>query len=251
MKPTNYDELAPGYDQRYRDRKYPGIERTLLAELERAAGPVVEVGCGTAQWVAALRARGVHAAGIDASRAMLSVARTRAAGHLVQANASRLPLRSGSCAGLYCVHALHHFPDKAAFIAEVARVLAPGARFVVISLDPARAEDRWVVYDYWPEARANDLSRYLSADRLSAVCGAQGLRLRVYDVAEQLDETRSAAELLARGDELKRSTSQLADLSAAEWARGLARLKRASEAALDEPLVVHAFLRLSVWVFER
>jgi hypothetical protein len=29
MAPTDYDQLAPGYDQRYRDRGYPGVRATL------------------------------------------------------------------------------------------------------------------------------------------------------------------------------------------------------------------------------
>lgn len=249
MAPTDYDELAPGYDQRYRDRSYPGVRATLIELFGGASAPVVEVGCGTAQWVAALAAAATRVLGLDASAAMLSAGRVRATGRLARATAARLPLRTASCAGIYCVHALHHFPDKPAFLAEVARVLAPGGRFAVISLDPARGEDRWVVYDYWPETRAHDLARYLSHEQLQALCAASGLTLQRYGVAEQLAETRRAEELVTRGEALKRSTSQLADLSDEAWQRGLARLTHAARenAALEVP----AFLRLSLWVFEK
>ena len=211
---------------------------------------MLEVGCGTAQWVALLSAGGVQVLGVDLSAAMLSVARGRAQGRLVRARADKLPLRSAAWTGVYCVHALHHFPDKAAFVAEAARLLAPGGRLAVISLDPHQAEDNWVVYDYWPETRTDDLARYPSDAQLRAWCEAQGLRLLTYDVAEQIDETRGASELLARGPEFKLSTSQLADLDEATWQRGLARLVQANRAA-GEALRVHAALRLSLWVFER
>jgi ubiquinone/menaquinone biosynthesis C-methylase UbiE len=250
MTPTDYDELAQGYDQRYRDRKYRGVEETLIRQFEQVRGAVIEVGCGTAQWVHALSSRGLCVLGFDASHAMLSVARERAEGRLAKADASALPLCSHACAGLYAVHAFHHFPDKALFVREVTRVLSPGARFVVISLDPHRREDHWVVYDYWPETYERDLARYASAQQLSEYAETTGLRLREYGIAEQLEETRSARELLERGDQLKRSTSQLADLSEKEWQEGLGRLRRAAEAAPGE-LMVRASLRLSFWAFER
>jgi ubiquinone/menaquinone biosynthesis C-methylase UbiE len=248
--PTDYDAIAPGYDQRYRDRSYPGVARALRSLFEHAAGPVLEVGCGTAQWIAMLRACGVQALGLDLSAAMLAIARERAQGRLLRARADALPLRSALWRGVYCVHALHHFPDKGAFVAEAARLLAPGGSLAVISLDPERNEDRWVVYDYWPETRVHDLARYASDAQLRGWCEAQGLRLRTYDVAEQIDETRSASELLARGVEFKRSTSQLADLDEAAWQRGLVRLAQANRDA-GETLIVRASLRLSLWVFER
>ena len=251
MTKTNYEPLARDYDQRYRERRYPGVEQTLVRQLEHARGALVEVGCGTAQWVHALSERGLRVLGIDASQAMLSVARARAQGRLVLANASALPLREQACAGLFAVHALHHFPDKAAFILEVARVLSPGGRFVVISLDPHRHEDRWGVYDYWPETYARDLARYASTEQISEYGQAAGLRLVEYGIAEQLEETRSASELLDRGEAWKRSTSQLADLSAREWEDGLARLRQARADAAPAELSVRASLRLSFWLLER
>jgi SAM-dependent methyltransferase len=47
--------------------------------LDRAVGPVLDVGCGPGRHVVALRARGVEALGIDVSPAALRVARRRGA----------------------------------------------------------------------------------------------------------------------------------------------------------------------------
>jgi ubiquinone/menaquinone biosynthesis C-methylase UbiE len=247
---TNYEELAEGYDKRYRDREYPGVARTLLTQLAGVEGAVVEVGCGTAKWVALLREHDFSAFGLDRSPAMLAVARARVAEHVARGCATQLPLRSSSCAALLAINAAHHFPSQAAFVHEAARVLSPGGLLLVISLEPQRGDDRWAVYDYWPETRAHDLARFARSAQWREWSAEAGLTARDYGVAEQLLEERSAAELLARGAELKRSTSQLADLTEEAFEAGLQRLREAQR-AVSEPLVLIADLRLRFWSFVR
>ena len=243
---TDYEQLAPGYDQRYRDRNYAGVKQALVQTLRSLDGPVLEVGCGTAQWVAALREQGVRAFGLDRSPAMLQQARQRADGLVLHATASQLPLRSRSVAAIYCVHAAHHFPDRPAFLREAARVLVVGGTLLVIGLDPHRDDLRWVVYDYWPETRERDLVRYPSTETWRSFADSAGLTLLEYGVAEHLQEVRPAERLLADASSLKLSTSQLADLSADAYQAGLTRLQRA---ARDAPLQAHADLKLCLWRF--
>jgi SAM-dependent methyltransferase len=47
--------------------------------LDRAAGPVLDIGCGPGRHVLALARRGVHALGVDISAAAIRLARTRGA----------------------------------------------------------------------------------------------------------------------------------------------------------------------------
>jgi cyclopropane fatty-acyl-phospholipid synthase-like methyltransferase len=72
---VNYDAIASGYDRRYRDNDYSGVERALEEFAGAASGRVLEVGCGTGHWVRALIDRGVRAHGVDASTEMLARAR--------------------------------------------------------------------------------------------------------------------------------------------------------------------------------
>lgn len=48
------------------------------------------------------------------------------------ADAQDLPLEAGTIDIVTCRIAPHHFPDPAAFVAEVARVLQPGGRFLLV-----------------------------------------------------------------------------------------------------------------------
>lgn len=91
---------------------------------------VLEVGCGNGRYLAALRDRGARAVGCDLSLGIL-----RTAGHpaLVNADATRLPVRDGAFAVAVAAHMLDHVPDRAAAIGELRRVLAPGGCLVAVT----------------------------------------------------------------------------------------------------------------------
>ncbi|RMF71124.1 MAG: methyltransferase domain-containing protein, partial [Acidobacteria bacterium] len=56
-----------------------------------------------------------------------------------------LPLADASAALVVVVDALHHMPDIPRVIAEIARVLAPGGRAVLLEPDPRSLVGRFVV----------------------------------------------------------------------------------------------------------
>jgi SAM-dependent methyltransferase len=115
--------------------------RERMAEL-LGAGPgqaVVDVGCGTGIAVRELAARGVRVTGVDASAAMIDVARDRArlspTAELVEGDALSLPLADGSVDGYRAERVFQHLADPAAALAEARRVLAPGGRIVLQDQD--------------------------------------------------------------------------------------------------------------------
>ncbi|MCA9878610.1 MAG: methyltransferase domain-containing protein [Thermomicrobiales bacterium] len=100
---------------------------------------VLDVGCGTgivARTVAA-RLRGQGAVtGLDLNPAMLAVARQAAdaAGMAitwVQGDAQALPFPEASFDLVFCQQAIQFLPDRAAAVAEMHRVLAPGGEVAV------------------------------------------------------------------------------------------------------------------------
>jgi len=109
------------------------IDREMVAAvLDRApaGGPVVDVGCGPGHVAGYLVARGRDAIGVDPTPAMLAVARRREPGvPFLAADGLRLPLRTGSCAGVVAFWVVHHLarPALPRFLAEQRRVLRPGA----------------------------------------------------------------------------------------------------------------------------
>jgi ubiquinone/menaquinone biosynthesis C-methylase UbiE len=97
---------------------------------------VVDVGCGTGRAVAELAQRGARAIGVDLDPAMLTAARARFPGIDVRAaDATDVPLADGGARGYRADKVLHILPEPDAALAEARRVLAPGARIVLVGQD--------------------------------------------------------------------------------------------------------------------
>jgi SAM-dependent methyltransferase len=124
---------------------------------------VLELGCGAAQWSAALARRDARVSGIDVSFAQLKLAhahlrdREVSAG-LVQGSAEELPFADASFDLVMCDHGALSFADPRAAIPEVSRVLRPGGRlafsihspllFICWNPDSERV-DRRLHFDYY------------------------------------------------------------------------------------------------------
>lgn len=119
----------------------------LLGSVEGAR--VLEVGTGSAPCARWLARRGAAVVGIDLSAAMLSHAaatgvRTGTAVPLIQADATHLPF-ADACFDLACsaFGAVPFVADSDRLMAEVARVLRPGGRWVFAVTHPMR----WIFPD--------------------------------------------------------------------------------------------------------
>jgi ubiquinone/menaquinone biosynthesis C-methylase UbiE len=149
-----WHELAEGLDF---PEEFGHISFTTLPELHRMAGELrlgpgdtlVDLGCGAAGpalWMA--RETGAHATGIDISSVATARASTRATEmglsdrtQFVVGSFQETTLESGSADGVMSEDALQYTPDKQAAVAEAARILRPGGRFVFTAyeFDPERA----------------------------------------------------------------------------------------------------------------
>jgi ubiquinone/menaquinone biosynthesis C-methylase UbiE len=102
-----------------------------------ASDAVVEVGCGTGRMTGRLSGRCGQVWALDHSVDSLCVAREKVGDtgvRFVQADAGYLPLRPGVAEGALSCQMLEHLPTTALrerAVAEAARVLKPGGRFVV------------------------------------------------------------------------------------------------------------------------
>jgi SAM-dependent methyltransferase len=124
-----FDRIAGSYDETRggmeRGRRIAAVVAGLLP-----ADPVLEVGVGTGLVAAGLAELGRPPVGVDLSLPMLARARDRIPGRLAVGDALRLPVGTGTVAGVYLVHVLHLVGDVPAALAEVARVLRPGGTMV-------------------------------------------------------------------------------------------------------------------------
>ncbi len=118
-------------------------DRRRIAAFARTLGEgarVADLGCGPGWHAALLRRGGLAVVGLDLTRAMLDVARSRARGvPLVRADLVRLPFARESLDGAWARNSYFHVPtaELSLALAELHRVLRPGARIAVTLVDRA------------------------------------------------------------------------------------------------------------------
>src|SRR5580692_10003265 len=116
------------------------VEAALLHLVPEDAGRLLDIGTGTGRVLELLAPRISRGLGIDASKAMLALARSR----LSRAGCAhcavrlgdmyRLPLADASFDLVVLQMVLHYAEDPAGVLAETARVLRPGGTAIVIDL---------------------------------------------------------------------------------------------------------------------
>jgi SAM-dependent methyltransferase len=115
---------------------FAATEAALLSTVTLAPGErLLEVGCGPGANLVHLRRRLGAAAqlfGAELSAARARFAARAAAARCACADAARLPFADGAFSALLIRDLLHHVPDRAAVLAEAARVLGPGGRLTLI-----------------------------------------------------------------------------------------------------------------------
>ena len=120
------DGFTEGADPEY-------VEQILPLTLEWLAGydSVLDIGTGEGQSARALQAQGSTVVGLDPTRAQVVEAMHRGGGPTYGlAAAENLPVRTASFDAVLACLVFEHIPDCVPAIAEVARVLRPGGRFV-------------------------------------------------------------------------------------------------------------------------
>ena len=147
-----FDRWAAAFD---RSRLLSSVRADTVRELDLAPEDrFLDVACGGGRLVLEAAPRVSRAAGLDISPRMLERARARVAANrdvdgsrldFRVGSAQRLPFADGEFSVVACTAALHHFPEPAEAVAEIARVLAPGGRALLADLctdaPPMRAVD--------------------------------------------------------------------------------------------------------------
>jgi len=99
---------------------------------------VGDLGCGTGELTAALAPHVAHVHAVDASSAMLSIARARVANApnitVTEGTLEALPLPDASLDIAILLLVLHHVADPARALAETRRVLGPGGRLLIADM---------------------------------------------------------------------------------------------------------------------
>ena len=156
-----YDTIGRGYaGQRRADPRLAAAIRSALGN----ARSVVNVGAGGGSY----EPSDLSVLAVEPSREMIRQ-RPIGAAPAVQAVAERLPLADGSVDAALAVLTVHHWDDRAAGLAELARVAR--RRVVILTWDPARGDSFWLTAEYLPEIVAFDAGRFPSLGELERALG--------------------------------------------------------------------------------
>ena len=131
-----FDQQAATYDTGVQGSHARALYPYLLQEIIHAWGDrVLDLGCGTGALAAQVLSEEPHrqVTGLDLSEQMLARARARLGDRaaLVQGDSEHLPFPDRSFDVVYCCDSFHYYPDPAAVIAEVGRVLEFGGVFLL------------------------------------------------------------------------------------------------------------------------
>lgn len=175
-----YAEEAARYDRRWAAylRGSMGLLRPWLAE--RPAGALLDVGCGTAALLEALRGWGMapeRYVGVDPSAEMLRRAPARIGDDgraaVVCAPAEALPFGDGAFATVVSASSFHYWAEPEAGLREMRRVLRAGGRIIVA--DWARDFATMRLMDAVTRARGHAIVRTYAEREIRAMLEEAGL----------------------------------------------------------------------------
>ncbi len=135
-----FNRWATTYDRHWMQRIiFDPIQRSVLqmaAEQVGSPGAILDVGCGTGRLLKSAKARfpAARLVGVDAAAEMVKYAQSSTPDGTIefrQATAEELPFPNASFDLVFSTMTFHHWQDQARGAAEVARVLAPGGRWLL------------------------------------------------------------------------------------------------------------------------
>lgn len=208
----NYDRIARFYDVDMA-RNMPFDDVGFYADLcARHGGPVLELGCGNGRILLELVARGIDAAGVDASAGMLRELRRKAAARGLPARVARMdamrPALAGGFGVILCPYSLvtYFAGDGAAarVFGRMRELLRPEGWLVVDAFVPRPvAAQADFTLDYRRPCGEHTLARWKRVrpvdaatnriERRYQLCAADGTVVEQVDVAETIRPHAPAA----------------------------------------------------------
>jgi len=171
----NYDKIAFDYAQ------HRQVHPEVLKSLASANGicsdcRVLEVGCGTGNYIIALERLAVcECWGIDPSEEMLSRSKERSSSVRFQhGRAEDLDLLSSFFDLVFSVDVIHHVGDRLLYLQEAYRVLKSGGRMCTVTDSEWIIRNRQPLAVYFPATVESELDRYPRISELKNLMGRTG-----------------------------------------------------------------------------
>ncbi|MDA3039110.1 MAG: ubiquinone/menaquinone biosynthesis methyltransferase [Actinomycetota bacterium] len=145
-----FDTIAPRYDLVNRLMTFRldmGIRRRTLESLNLAPRSIVlDLACGTGDFVKALEKRGHRAVGVDLSYGMMANAGFD--GRFIQGDLLSLPIADQSVDAAVCGYALRNLVALPPFFTELVRVVKPGGRIALVDVSAPEQKVMRMGYDF-------------------------------------------------------------------------------------------------------
>ncbi len=167
-KSVYYNSVSDNYD--FSRRAGPRSSRVLIDMLSPIDNlRVLDIGCGTGNFLAKLYQVSCKLVGLDISAGMLAKARAKVTDAvLVEGDASLMPFSSKSFDAAYCIQVFHHISDKTKFLQEVYRILRSNGQFVIQTCSHEQLAT-FVVYHYFPRGFEFERKRFPRIEEISAL----------------------------------------------------------------------------------
>ena len=222
------DKRAVDYDQNADEyaahrQVHAGVFEELCTRGRLSAGSIVlEVGCGTGNYVGTIAGRfGCTAYGVDPSESMLAHARARperVTWRLGQAE--QLDFAGDSFDLIFSVDVIHHVADKTAFYCQAAHILKPGGRICTVTDSADIIRRREILSGYFPETVEAELARYPRVAQLETWMA--GAELGAFNTVT----VQAAYEITSAQPFRDKAYSSLHLIPEEAWRAGLERLER-------------------------
>lgn len=137
--PVGHDDVRDFYDNEYYAATPDGYPmpwhmRLIANRLGHLRGrEVLDIACGTGQWLGEMARRGATTAGIDISSRAVAQCRARLpAADIREGVAESLPFEDARFDVVTCLGSLEHFLDQPSALREMRRVAMPHAQFLIL-----------------------------------------------------------------------------------------------------------------------
>lgn len=173
----DYSKIASEYAKHR--QVHPRVLENLISEGNiGSASTVLEVGCGTGNYVGSLnQLTGCSCYGIDPSEEMLSNAKKRFPLVAFRAGkAEKVDFDSDYFDLAFSVDVIHHVADRPSYLREAYRTLKRGGRICTVTDSEWIIRNRQPLSFYFPETVDEELKRYPSVRQMMDSMRAAGFR---------------------------------------------------------------------------
>ena len=180
-----YDSVAGDY-ARFRHSDPNAVERLIQGSGVSSDSVVLEIGCGTGNYISAVQARvGCTCFGIDPSREMIKQAKKRENGVTFSVgSAENLKFAAAFFDFVFSVDVIHHIGDRIRYFSQAYRVLRPGGLLATLTDSEETIPKRMPLTFYFPDTVEPELKRYPDVKEMKQYSSEVGFQVEGEEIVE-------------------------------------------------------------------